>query len=144
MIRKEVVKQLSPNDVGTTGAHQAGILVPKAPEVLAFFPSLNGDERNPRASLTFRDDDGLTKWQFEFIYYNNKLFGGTRNEYRLTWMTKYLRAKNALPGDEVVLTKDERGFQITLRRSAAVQEPDGDEVLRLSGGWKVITTMRGW
>ena len=84
-----IEKMLSRNDTGETGGHQAGILIPKKPEILSFFPSLNSEEKNPRLLITFHDHMG-EQWSFYFIYYNNKFFGGTRNEYRLTGMTKYL------------------------------------------------------
>ena len=132
-----ITKTLTPNDVGETGGHQAGILVPKRPEILAFFPSLTAKEKNPRVPLTFRDEDGVTTWRFMFIYYNNQLFGGTRNEYRLTWMTKYLRSKNAQVGDEVVLSRDAEGrLQVTCKRASIGHAESG--VLRLTGGWKII------
>ena len=88
----QITKTLSANDVGETGGHQAGILVPKEREILSFFPSLNPRDKNPRVTLVFREPDGITRWDFNFIYYNNRFFGGTRNEYRLTCMTKYFRA----------------------------------------------------
>lgn len=40
-IISQIRKTLSANDVGATGAHQAGILIPKNPKILAFFPSLD-------------------------------------------------------------------------------------------------------
>jgi hypothetical protein len=134
---RTIKKTLTPNDIGDTGGHQAGILVPKAPEVLSFFPSLSATERNPRVPLTFRDDDGVTNWRFVFIYYNNRFFGGTRNEYRLTWMTRYLRSRNAKVGDEVAFSRDSDGrLYVTCSRKSPVRDEEG--VLRLSGGWKVI------
>ena len=134
---RTITKTLTANDVGDTGGHQAGILVPKAPEILAFFPSLSAAEKNPRVALTFRDDDGVTCWRFVFIYYNNRLFGGTRNEYRLTWMTRYLRSKNAQAGDELVFSRATEGrLLVTCRRALGVKDEGG--VLRLSGGWKII------
>ena len=133
----KICKTLSANDVGDTGGHQAGILVPRNPAVLSFFPVLDAREKNPRVYLTFREDDGVTRWDFAFIYYNNALFGGTRNEYRLTRMTKYLRAKNAGIGDDLILTRDLEGrLFVSLDRTASKYESDG--VLRLTGGWKVI------
>lgn len=135
--RQRISKTLSPNDIGETGGHQAGILVPKSPEILGFFPRLDPCERNPRVHLVFCEDDGLTRWEFAFIYYNNALHGGTRNEYRLTRMTRYLRNKNAGVGDEVVLTRDaETRLLVALRRNSLPAREDG--VLRLTGGWKVI------
>ncbi len=88
MSEHKIVKVLSANDTGETGGHQAGILVPKDPALLSFFPKLDPTLYNPRVHLRFLDDAG-TFWEFAFIYYNNALFDGTRNEYRLTRMTKY-------------------------------------------------------
>lgn len=134
----QITKILSANDVGDTGAHQAGILVPKVREILSFFPLLNPREKNPRVTLVFREEDGITRWDFNFIYYNNRLFGGTRNEYRLTCMTKYLRARNASVGDLVLMSKDADGrLTVDLKRANA-PATTRDDVLVLSGGWKVI------
>lgn len=134
----QITKTLSANDVGETGAHQAGILVPKEREILSFFPGLNPREKNPRVTLAFREPDGITRWDFNFIYYNNRFFGGTRNEYRLTCMTKYFRARNASVGDLVVMSKDAEGrLRVELKRSN-IPEATEDDVLVLSGGWKVI------
>jgi hypothetical protein len=129
-------KVLSANDVGETGTHQAGILVPKNPAILAFFPKLQRDVHNPRVHLWFYESDGLTRWEFAFIYYNNARIGGTRDEYRLTRMTAYLRAANAKAGDTLRLSRDESGRHgVTVERTT-VESDDG--VLRLSGGWKII------
>jgi hypothetical protein len=134
----QITKTLSANDVGDTGGHQAGILVPKEREILSFFPSLNPKEKNPRVMLVFRERDGITRWDFNFIYYNNRFFGGTRNEYRLTCMTKYLRVRNAGVGDLVILSKDSEGrLSVDLKREGML-ETTQDDVLVLSGGWKVI------
>ncbi|HLP81348.1 MAG TPA: EcoRII N-terminal effector-binding domain-containing protein [Nitrosomonas sp.] len=134
----QITKVLSANDIGETGAHQAGILVPKEREILSFFPNLNPKEKNPRVTLVFRETDGITRWDFNFIYYNNRFFGGTRNEYRLTCMTKYLKARNARAGDIVSLFKDMEGrLTIELNRTG-LPPATQDDVLILSGGWKVI------
>ena len=136
--RLQITKTLSANDVGETGGHQAGILVPKDREILSFFPALNPDEKNPRVTLVFREGDGITRWDFNFIYYNNRLFGGTRNEYRLTCMTKYLRARNACVGDLVVLSRDSDGRLTVELKRTKLPALTHDDVLVLSGGWKVI------
>jgi hypothetical protein len=116
----------------------AGILIPKNPKILAFFPSLDKSVKNPRISLYFYEEDGLTKWRFEFIYYNGLLFGGTRNEYRLTWMTEYLSSKNAKAGDQVCFLLDAEGRRhIRLIRMMPPTE-DEDGFIKLRGGWKVI------
>ena len=92
-----ITKVLSKNDTGETGGHQAGILVPKDPNILAFFPPLDSSTKNPRVRLNFFDPQG-SLWKFSFIYYNNYFFGGTRNEYRLTWMTALIRNYNLKAG----------------------------------------------
>jgi hypothetical protein len=101
-------KLLTANDVGKTGAHQAGAHIPKDPEILAFFPALDSDVLNPRVSIQFIDELTGEPWEFAFIHYNNKKFGGTRNEYRLTRMTPWMREVGAAVGDELILTRDDR------------------------------------
>ena len=63
-----IEKILSRNDTGETGGHQAGILIPKNPEILSFFPELNSNVKNPRLLVTFHDHIG-EQWSFSFIYY---------------------------------------------------------------------------
>ena len=103
-----LTKLLSANDTGETGSHQVGALIPKFGGFLRFFPHLDPSELNPSETLRFRDLYGGA-WEFRFIYYNNRLFGGTRNEYRLTRMTGFLRRFRASPGDGLVLMRDEKG-----------------------------------
>ncbi len=133
-----IIKTLSANDVGETGSHQAGILVPKSPEILSYFPKLDHHLKNPRNTLTFFEPNAITKWDFEFIYYNNKFFDGTRNEYRLTGMTKYLRATNAKRDDALEFYRDADGRRTICLRRAEAQTHDDDGTLRISGGWKII------
>ena len=135
---RSISKSLSKNDTGETGAHQVGILVPKDPEILSFFPPLAPRTKNPRALLRFTDDGGST-WDFPFIYYNNKFFDGTRNEYRLTCMTAFVRAHSLRAGDELILTRndDDHTFHITFKRRRTVQKT-ADGVLRLGSEWRVI------
>lgn len=136
-----VLKKLSPNDVGITGGHQAGILVPKQEKILSFFPILDSTMRNPRTTLVMRERADGARWEFNFIYYNNAKFGGTRNEYRLTCMTAYLRAISAHPGDELRFTRDENAsYNIELIRAGGDASSLQGETLVLSGGWKIINT----
>ncbi len=136
----KISKKLSANDVGTTGGHQAGILVPKADRILSFFPSLDSRAKNPRMTLVVRELADSSRWEFNFIYYNNALFGGTRNEYRLTCMTKYLRAIDAKVGDDLVFSKDENGsIFVDCVRAVTNQATVNDQgILVLGGGWKII------
>ncbi len=137
-----ISKKLSANDVGATGGHQAGILVPKAKEILSFFPQLNPSIKNPRITLLVRERADGSKWEFNFIYYNNALFDGTRNEYRLTCMTKYLRAIDAKIGDDLIFSKDENGsvYVECVRACGTAARLNDDGVLILSGGWKIINS----
>lgn len=133
-----ISKELSANDTGDTGGHQAGILVPKDAHVLSFFPDLDRSQKNPRHHLVFHDDDGH-RWEFAFIYYNNLYFGGTRNEYRLTRMTPYIRSNGLKPGDRITLRR-ENGTAILFvsydRANRLKWTASG--ALKLGGTWKEI------
>ena len=132
---KSISKILSSNDIGLTGAHQAGIHIPKKEDILSFFPALNPKQKNPRFMLVFTDDNNL-RWEFSFIYYNNLFFGGTRNEYRLTRMTKYLKSNNLKAGNELTLSQTENG---EYRVRSIKKEIRNDGKLKLSTEWKIIT-----
>jgi Restriction endonuclease EcoRII, N-terminal len=83
-------KTLSAKDVGTTGGHMGGILIPKGEgELLAFLPRLDAGFLNPSAWITCNTEDGA-HLRLRYVYYNNKMHvpTGTRNEYRITHMTK--------------------------------------------------------
>lgn len=134
---KAISKILSANDTGETNAHQAGILVPKNEEILSFFPALGKEVKNPRTLLVFEDISG-EQWKFNFIYYNGKLFGGTRNEYRLTGMTTFLKRNNLKAGDKItfhrliddkLLVKYQRMSEMTKNTS---------NILKLGSNWKVV------
>lgn len=104
MSRQTYEKPLTANDTGETGGHQAGIHIPKSQaDLLELLPFLDPALKNPDAWLDATDDKGVT-WRFRFIYYNNRLHdeGGTRNEYRITHMTKFFRAVGAKEGDVLV------------------------------------------
>lgn len=148
---RSISKKLSANDIGANGSHQAGILVPKDREILSFFPDLGCSEKNPRVVIEFIDANGEF-WNFTFIYYNNKFFDehGTRNEYRLTGMTRYLKSIKAAVGDSIVLTRDDNcRYSISLKRES--EQPTAAEQfdacafetsvvinLSVSSSWKVV------
>lgn len=142
---KTISKELSKNDTGETGAHQAGMLIPHGGDVLAFFPRLNVDQKNPRTEMCFSDSTGKL-WKFNFIYYNNKFFGGTRNEFRLTGMTYYFKSNNLKSGDIIALShEDIESDTITFQRHAELrmrESVDEKYMLRnrivLGTNWKVI------
>jgi len=132
-----ISKTLSMNDTGETGGHQAGILIPKQKEILSFFPDLNKAEKNPREVITFNDLSSV-KWPFSFIYYNNKFFDGTRNEFRLTGMTKFIKGNNIKAGDEITLNRNEGGqyfIQFTKTKPAS---SDNGSTLKLGSEWRIV------
>lgn len=133
---RSISKILSSNDTGETGGHQAGMLIPKGGEILEFFPALNGDEKNPRTYLYFIDNVNK-RWKFNFIYYNNKFFGGTRNEYRLTGMTAYIRQNNLKTGDTIVLSRDDTGI-LSIRFERQNSTSSSTPKLVITGTWKVV------
>lgn len=137
MIPRTIRKTLSPNDAGETGGHQAGILIPKDRRILSFFPQLNACERNPRSHIAFEDSAG-SLWEFAFIYYNNRLFGGTRNEYRLTRMTRYMQQAALASGDEIILQRDGASYSISHQFADHAKSSLKGSVLTLSGGWRII------
>ena len=135
MTTHRIVKTLTANDTGETGGHQSGLLIPKLPRLLAFFPELDSSAYNPRVHLKFIDESG-SFWEFAFIYYNNRFHGGTRNEYRLTRMTRYIRNARLGVGDEVILSRLEGRYRIAHMRTRQAAVNDG--VLRLGNGWRVV------
>lgn len=132
-----ISKELSANDTGDTGGHQAGMLIPRDPAILAFFPTLAADTKNPREILTFTDADG-EEWQFAYIYYNNRFFGGTRNEYRLTRMTSFIRTHSLKPGDTVTLRRTGNNkYSISCERIIP-EKISTEGILKLGSGWRVV------
>ncbi len=133
---KSISKVLSSNDTGETGGHQAGILIPKGGEILEFFPALNAEAKNPRVYLYFVDNANK-RWRFNFIYYNNRFFGGTRNEYRLTGMTAYIRQNNLKTGDTIILLRDDNGI-LFIRCERQNTCKSATPKLVITGTWKVV------
>ena len=145
-MEKTFAKTLSANDAGEAGAHMAGILVPKGGgELLAFLPKLDPGVLNPSAWMYCITPDGDTL-RLRFVYYNNRLHAphGTRNEYRLTWLTKFLRETGAKTGDMFQISrKDDRSpYRIAVlpaRAKPSVQEEEGPLRIRLtSSAWRRV------
>jgi hypothetical protein len=117
-------KNLSLNDVGATGAHQGGILVPKTDaELLLFFPALDSNIKNPDAWIECVDAEGIAR-RFRYVYYNNKLHdeNGTRNEYRITYMTNYFKSMQAKEGDTFEISRDDNRTYYTINIISAVEK----------------------
>ena len=69
-------------------------------KIAQYFPKLDETQKNPRAVIRLIDCNDKP-WSFNFIHYNNKLFGGTRYEYRLTKMTKFFREHSLKEKDRI-------------------------------------------
>lgn len=127
-------KRLSANDVGKTGGHQGGVLIPKGEkELLAMLPALDQDIKNPDAWIECIDETGHTM-KFRFVYYNNRLHdpGGTRNEYRITHMTSWFRDVGAREGDEFEISRARFGNQYSIGiRPKDTEEPEPDQGVRI-------------
>jgi len=145
MTSRTFSKKLSANDVGSTGGHQGGILVPRTEgELLSFLPPLDPTIKNPDAWIECEDETGTVR-KFRFVYYNNKLhdLGGTRNEYRITYMTKYFREVGAREGEELEISKSgtSRSYKIRVVRATAPlhnqEESDGVRI-KITSGWRRI------
>ncbi|MEP2683828.1 MAG: EcoRII N-terminal effector-binding domain-containing protein [Sulfitobacter sp.] len=124
MTRTVFQKTLSANDVGATGGHQGGVLIPKSEhDLLAMLPTLNPDVKNPDAWINCIDDLGAVH-EFRFVYYNNKLHdqSGTRNEYRITWMTSWFRSQHANEGDVFEISKSQKDSFYRIRVICSVEE----------------------
>lgn len=145
MTTKTFIKTLSANDVGTTGGHMGGILVPKGDgELLAFLPPLNPEERNPDAWIECEGPDGKIL-RLRFVYYNNKYHPplGTRNEYRITGLTKFLRNENASEGDNFEISRDDGQVRYRIRvihvgQEQLSEEDSGPVRIRLTTGWRRV------
>ena len=93
-------KRISRNDLGLTGGHQSGLLVPKS--AVHLFPALEEDKLNPRKELQIEDQDGRRSTA-TYIHYNNKVVDeGTRDEYRLTRMRDWFEDNEPCVDDYVV------------------------------------------
>jgi hypothetical protein len=145
MTMRTFIKILSANDVGKTGGHQAGIVVPKGDrELLAFLPSLDAGMLNPSAWIECGTPGGGSL-RLRFVYYNNRLHApnGTRNEYRLTHLTKFLRDAGAQEGDAFEISADEGGRRYAIRvigrgEQQALADDDAPVRIKLRAGWQRI------
>lgn len=145
MTNRTFSKRLSANDVGSTGGHQGGILVPRTEgELLTFLPHLDPTIKNPDAWIECEDETGTVR-KFRFVYYNNKLHddGGTRNEYRITYMTKYFREVGAREGEELELSKSGTSSTYKIRVVRTVAPLDNQEKsdgvrIKIKSAWRRV------
>jgi hypothetical protein len=102
---ESALKRLSDNDVGKTNSHQAGFLIPKIFVNEGLFERMSDKELNPRLRLKFRDLADGTDLYLTYIYYNNKFFNGTRHEYRLTGLTRWIKSHGLKSGDTIQISR---------------------------------------
>lgn len=135
---KTFSKVLSANDVGANGAHQGGILIPKTnTKLLEFLPKLDSSTKNPDAWILCKDEDGVHR-KFRFVYYNNRLHdvGGTRNEFRITHMTKYFNDIGAHEGDTFEISRIDNEALYLIKVISAVIGQGADEFrIKIKTGW---------
>ena len=139
-LRQAFQKTLSANDVGATKAHQAGIHIPKTEKALLdFLPPLDPKQTNPDAWIECVDENGGIH-RFRYIYYNSKLHGlGTRNEYRITHMTGYLRSIGAKAGDVLEISRAAKDVHYSLRILPPSKAPKASPIQ--SNG---LIKLKGW
>jgi len=102
---ESALKRLSDNDVGSTNSHQAGFLVPKLFIKGGLFEKLSDEQLNPRLRLKFTDLTDNSEIYLSYIYYNNKFFQGTRHEYRLTGLTRWIKNHGLQKGDTIQISR---------------------------------------
>jgi len=102
-------KILTKNDCGFTGSHQSGLHISKKEvSLLEALPKLDPSRKNPDIELHCIDKK-FGKFVFRYVHYNNRLHtkNGTRDEYRITKITEYLKLTCAIPGDVLSISKIE-------------------------------------
>ena len=130
----KATKRLSANDLGITGTHQSGILIPKDPSVLGLFPTLDVTRLNPDCVIDFYVPNFDQYRQARFVYYNGRDLGmGTRSEYRLTRIAGLLREFGAQVGDQLEFRREQSGeVRVELREAEEIVQV---EARRLRSGW---------
>ena len=131
-----VQKTLSPNDMGDTRSHQAGIHVPKV--LVHFFPALNESTLNPRSNVRLRSEQDVIG-TCTYIHYNNKVISdGTRDEYRITRIRSFLTECGARTGDTIEFNRV-GDYQYLVRIVEPETKPVSDTVVvDLASGWKTV------
>jgi Restriction endonuclease EcoRII, N-terminal len=132
----KVIKRLSANDVGITGSHQAGLHIPKNSPLIRLMPRIMLKEVNPRLDLPLLAPSVNRSFIAQFIYYNNSLRGGTRDEFRLTCVRELLKDIGASVGDQLVFDFED-GSEVVISL-VKPHEIDDNEPLAWTGSWKVI------
>jgi hypothetical protein len=136
----KIAKTLTPNDLGLTGGHQAGLHIPKNSPLLDFLPRDQRLIENPRVAVTLVDLDSGHSCCAKLIFYNNALRGGTRDEYRMTGTTAFLRKLGAAVGDELIFDLgSKQGLKVQLVKGVDAGASNQIEShIKLNGKWRFI------
>lgn len=106
-------KFISPNDAGSTGAHQAGLYIPKNSINLIFdVPGQVGSNMEKFARIVWTNGD---KSNCRFIYYGQ----GTRNEYRVTRLGRSFNV-----GDLIIIVKKDEDEYLGFLLQSEVEKID--------------------
>jgi hypothetical protein len=137
-MQDSVFKKMSKNDLGITKSHQAGIFIPKDLVRKGFFPELDSSQFNPRVVINIQC--GEKTYFFNYIYYNNKLSNqGTRNEFRLTGMSKFFKQENIKEGDSLQFVRNDvsNKYSIVVHRQSekCAVAFDSDSPLIIRSNW---------
>ena len=135
-VRLKFAKILSHNDLGLTGSHQSGILVPRSSPLATLIPQERRDEVNPRRILTPILTNISAPVTSSLIFYNNKARGGTRDEFRLTRTRWLVQQVEAQPGDVLeFIIEDDDLVEVTL-----TTRPTSPGPIPWTHGW----SPKGW
>ena len=132
---KIISKVLSKNDTGESKGHQAGFYIPR--NFVYFFPRLDETVLNPRREIIFKDEN-LREWVFNYIYYNNSFFKGTRNERRLTHTTGYIKYYKLKNNDVIYLSNESDMYSIRHEKIQSESVENKTKKIILKNKWKVI------
>jgi len=144
-MKQSFFKILTDNDVGATGSHQAAVAIPKGnKELLGFFPFLDPNKKNPETMITCIDPNQET-WKMRYIYYNGKLTGeSTRNEYRITRTSKFLKFWGAKSGDQMLFESTSRlgDYLISIKKQQS--RNSSEKSLQVPPSKPTIIKLKGW
>jgi|GEM_PF-425347 len=127
------IKRLSENDTSSSSSHQAGFLIPKLFVKDGLFERLSDTELNPRRKLKFTDLSDNSVVFFNYIFYNNRLFEGTRLEYRLTGLTRWIKSHGLKAGDSIEFQRIDK-YEYTIK----VIKPQRRPVSLSEESWTVL------
>ena len=137
-MQAKVQKLITANDIGLTGSHQAGILIPKT--LTWFFPLLDEHTLNPDRWLTVTTGYGDSHLS-RYIHYNNKIVTekGTRDEFRITRIVPALRSAGASAGSVVEFARQSMDeYTLDVVQTDNRNSEDDPIVIDLSKPWKVV------